>query len=226
MHIFIETLQNKLPSKFRGVCRGCPPLPQLWCVMVKPSFFPVSTCQRTLPMVRDKPQHCPAGTFTQPNWPVCLARESNQSVCVCVVLCISLQALSCCISQKWWGSTYLCWRRARTTTPWRPLPGLCKTSALDNGPWVQGWAGYSTQTPCSVWLLDFFYLYIATSVLTIDLSVADILDCDWSRNSVWWAVKETQPATIQHDDEISKTETQLNQAARSSGPSKWDYMTR
>lgn len=29
---------------------------------------------------------CTACTFTQPNWPVCLARKSNQYMCVCVSL--------------------------------------------------------------------------------------------------------------------------------------------
>lgn len=53
-------------------------LPEALSILVSPGFCPVSPCQRTLPMVRDKPQHCTAGTFTQPNWPVCLARKSNQ----------------------------------------------------------------------------------------------------------------------------------------------------
>lgn len=153
----LKLSRNKLQSKFCGICQGCPAVTRGIVHYGKPQLLPVSPCQRTLPMVRDKPQHCTACTFTQPNWPVCLARESNQCVCMCVFLfCISLQALSCCISRKWWGSTYLCWRRARTTTPWRRPPGLCKTSALDSGPWVQGRGGYSTQTLCPVWLLDFF----------------------------------------------------------------------
>ncbi len=118
----------------------------------KPKFLSlVFPCQRPLPMVWDKPQHCTAGTFARPNWPVCLARESNQ--CVYVFLCISLQASSCCISRKWWGSTYLCWQRARTTTPWRLLLGPCKTSALDSGLWVRGLGGHDTQALCSVWII-------------------------------------------------------------------------
>lgn len=105
--------------------------------------------------------YCCASTSSKPNQLVWSVRDVWPR---CLSLGVPLQALSCCTSQKWSGCTFLCWRRARTITPWRQLQGLCRTSALGIGLWVLGWESHKQQHNI---LFNFLPNYLLSYILCL-----------------------------------------------------------
>lgn len=134
-------------------------LTRSWCLTSNPAFFSVLLGQEKLLLDWDKLQ-CRSGTFLQL---LALFLPKMLTGVFLLFLCVPLQALSCCTSQKWWGFTYLCWRRARTTIPWRQLPGLCKISVLDSGWWVQSKQTVLSDSLCTCYnsTLLLFYIFAA-----------------------------------------------------------------